>query len=634
MRKLKNTMPASEGSGGKGFYMKKKITWKDRLKYWFDGKMSQGSMGLLKLLVVVTVIFVLVMALIMQALRTTILYEYNTFGARLYASFAAAITGFLPFYSDGDVQYRTMIMIAAVYGIFVSSILIGIISTGLDEKINSLKKGSATILEENHLVVLGFEAGEYSLIQELVHGADRRRCCIVVAGETDREEMEDSIRQNVKCPKNVRILCRTINLFDPGTLERLSLAEARTVLISPTDVDRTVRTLLAVTRILHDVPGNKVKTIAVLSENDYRIPEAVLEKNNILLLHSEGTIARIMAHACTQPGLSQTMMEMFHFDGSEMHTISLPGAEGLSFEELLCRVDKAFPIGICRGKEIHLNPEPGMKMEAGDRLLVFCEESESAKLLPASELPPMGELPPSGSPQDAGRVILIGCNEFLPTILYELPENVPSVTLADVEPAYRDEALKAAARRETPLSVSFFEKDTAELSALEELIKDADHVVVLSDHENGENESDMQHIFTVLNLRDVRERLGLHFNITAEMRREANQNLLIPDNETEFLVSSNMSSLFLAQLSESPELIRVFDELLTNEGNEVYLKTAEELNCAGTRTVLELRRRLISQRYVMIGIMRAESFKCSFDLCLGDSLTLNPEDKLIVIGEN
>lgn len=614
--------------------MKKKVTWKDRLKYWFDGKMSQGSMGLIKLLVIVTVIFALTLALIMQGLGTTILYDYNSFGARLYASFCASITGFLPFYSDGDVQYRTFIMIAAIYGIFVSSILIGIISTGLDEKINSLKKGNATILEENHIVVLGFEAGEYSLLQELVYGADKRPCCIVVASETEREEMEDSIRQNVKCPKNVRILCRTINIFDPSTLERLSLADARTVLISPTDVDRTVRSILAVSKVLHDAPDNKVKTIAVLSENEYQIPEAVLKKNNILLLHSEGTIARIMAHSCTQPGLSQTMMEMFHFDGSEMHIISLPSAEGLCFEELLCRVDHAFPIGICKGEDFFLNPDPGMKLERGDRLLVFCEETDSAKLLPATKLAPMEAMPTYRGAQDAGQIIIIGYNEFLSTIVKELPENVRSVTLADVDPKYRDEVLQGAAQRETSLSVNFFDKDTGDLATLEELAKTADHIVVLSDHEREENEADMQHIFTIMNIRDIRDRLGLHFNITAEMRRETNQNLLIPDNETEFLVSSNMSSLFLAQLSETPELVKVFDELLTNEGNEVYLKTAEELNCVGTRTVLELRRLLMPQRYVMIGIMTAASYQCCFDFSLGDSVTLKPEDKLIVIGEN
>ena len=614
--------------------MKKKYTLKQKMMRWFDNRMSHGSMSLLKLLVIVSVVVWLVNALLMQADGVLILGEYDTFGARLYASFAPIISPFMPYYSDGSAGYRAHIAFNTLYGFFFGSMMFGIIATALQEKLNSLKKGNIPVMEEEHLIVLGFQPGEYTLIQELVYGADQRRRCIVVAGEIERDEMEDAIRANVKCPKNVRILCRTINISDPGTLERLSLAEARTVLISPMDVDLTVRALLAVTRLLHDAPGNKVKTIAVLSENNYRIPMAVFEEAGVLFLHNAGTIARIIAHSCTQPGLSKAIMEMFQFEGSEMHIISLPGTEGLSFGELLCRVDKAFPIGICKGKDIYLNPEPGMTMDAGDRLLVFCEESDSAMLLPAIELPPMEAIPPYKGAQDAGRILVIGCNEFLPTILYELPENVPSVTLADVKPDFREAALHAAARRETPLSVSFFEKSTDEPSALEELIKTADHVVVLSSHEGEENEMDMQLIFTIMNLRKVRERLGLHFNITAEMRRENNQNLLIPDNETEFLVSSNMSSLFLAQLSEIPELVKVFDELLTNEGNEVYLKTAEELSCVGTRTVLELRRRLIPQRYVMIGIMNVESLQCSFDLELSDSVTLKPEDKLIVIGEN
>ena len=134
--------------------------------------------------------------------------------------------------------------------------------------------------------------------------------------------------------------------------------------------------------------------------------------------------------------------------------------------------------------------------------------------------------------------------------------------------------------------------------------------------------------------RHIRKRFQLKFNITVEMQRENNRNLLISDPDTELVVSSSMSSLFLAQFSESPELIKALDELLSNEGNEVYLKTAEEMRCVGTRSVMELRRRLIPQRYVMIGYMDAETYRCSFGPSLDDSVALKPNDKLIVIGEN
>ena len=92
--------------------------------------------------------------------------------------------------------------------------------------------------------------------------------------------------------------------------------------------------------------------------------------------------------------------------------------------------------------------------------------------------------------------------------------------------------------------------------------------------------------------------------------------------------------LFLAQLSESPELIGAFDELLTNEGCEVFLRTAEELHCDGTWTVLDIRRRILPEGYVMIGYMDSESMTSYYDLPLKKSMTLRPEDMLIVIGEN
>ena len=100
----------------------------------------------------------------------------------------------------------------------------------------------------------------------------------------------------------------------------------------------------------------------------------------------------------------------------------------------------------------------------------------------------------------------------------------------------------------------------------------AKHIVVLNDHDKDPEEADMESIFLLLNLRDIRKRFNLDFNITVEMQQEHNQKLVSRGDHTDFLVVSNMSSLILAQLAESPELIDVFREILSNEGNELYLK--------------------------------------------------------------
>ena len=143
----------------------------------------------------------------------------------------------------------------------------------------------------------------------------------------------------------------------------------------------------------------------------------------------------------------------------------------------------------------------------------------------------------------------------------------------------------------------------------------------------------MDSIFLILNLRDLRTTYHLRFNITAEMRREKNQSLVNGDDGTDFIVASNMSSLFLAQLAEGPKLIDAFEELLSNEGNELYLKTPENLNCKGTLSVLELRYRLYNQGYIFLGIMKKDGtylFNPDLDL----KLDVAGSDRLIVLSEN
>ena len=142
----------------------------------------------------------------------------------------------------------------------------------------------------------------------------------------------------------------------------------------------------------------------------------------------------------------------------------------------------------------------------------------------------------------------------------------------------------------------------------------------------------MEAVFLLLNLRDIRVRSGLDFNITVEMHLEHSQKLAGRGDRTDFLVSSSMSSLIVAQLAESPELIGVFREILSNRGNELYLKNAGLLGLAGQHTVRGLRRAMLRHGYILMGHLDPEK-QSRFDLGLDETLTLTDEDCLIVLGE-
>ena len=227
---------------------------------------------------------------------------------------------------------------------------------------------------------------------------------------------------------------------------------------------------------------------------------------------------------------------------------------------------------------------------------------------------------------------VIGGGESLFTVLQELPENVCEVLLAGTPEEFRQEAQEIASAREHPYTLSFYDRSLRRTHNLTELARMSEHVVILSDYDKPDDEADMDSIFLLLNLRDVRTRLGLSYNITAEMRREYNQNLVVTDDNTDFVVASNMSSLFLAQLSESPELLGAFRELLSNTGSELYLKEAAQLRCLGEHSVAELRRAVLAQGYVLLGWLPAGGSSV-FNPPLEERITLHAGDQLIVIGE-
>ena len=203
------------------------------------------------------------------------------------------------------------------------------------------------------------------------------------------------------------------------------------MIISPTSDERTTKALLAVSAIIGEKDGGNANVGAIISKEDYRFPPSMAERHNVTTLQTDDTLARIIAHSCTQPGLSETFKEVFNFEGSEMYCIDLPGAEGKSFAELTMSLDGGVPLGYSRGGEIKMAPGPDAVFEEGDKLLVFAEENDTSRLVPAPELPAQEtESDVRLEVKEPGRVVIIGCNETVGTILRELPEDVREVLIA------------------------------------------------------------------------------------------------------------------------------------------------------------------------------------------------------------
>ena len=609
---------------------KRVFTFKERFSYWFDNKMTKGSLGLIRFLIIISVLLAILIA------GLIILFRFNEEGevaSVFWDSAATLINAWMPSFGDGSPGYLVLMSVVAIAGLLFTSVLIGIITSAIEEKIESLKKGNSFVIERNHTIVLGFSPGEYTLLNQLILAASGKKTCIVVADDIDREEMEQDIGENIQLPRNVRIVCRTVDITDPSSIEKCSVETCKTVIVSPADDIRTIKAVLAVSVLLEEKGVSDISVSAIISKEEYRFPPSLAQANNISALPTNSIIAKMIAHSCTQTGLSQAFRELFNFEGSEFYLISLNGADGLSFKELMERLNHAVPVGALRDGKVLMNPGADFVFRDTDKVLVFSEERNSARLEKAHSGSQTGKKLRLEESEDNTGTVIIGYNETLPLILHELPENVRHAYL--VLPEIPGPKLKMLEKIAEGRGMTLHYPQVNEYSeeSLLKLAEMAEHFVILNDHDKDPEEADMEVLFLLMTLRDIRKRYGLKCNITIEMQKEYNQKLMGHGDHTDFLVSSSMSSLILVQLAENPELLAVFEEILSNEGNELYLKNVRTMGLEGKYTVRYLRSLALNQGYILLGILDEEK-NSHFGLSLNEEVTLGGDDNLIILSEN
>src|SRR5688572_28862662 len=68
----------------------------------------------------------------------------------------------------GSVPFVLAMLTVTLGGIFIVATLIGLISTGIQGKLDELRKGRSLVLESNHTVILGWSPQIFDIISEVV----------------------------------------------------------------------------------------------------------------------------------------------------------------------------------------------------------------------------------------------------------------------------------------------------------------------------------------------------------------------------------------------------------------------------------------------------------------------------------
>ncbi|WP_329388356.1 NAD-binding lipoprotein [Streptomyces sp. NBC_01351] len=500
------------------------------------------------------------------------------------------------------------VTLALVALLFVST-LVSLITTGINKRLMLLRRGHSTVLEAGHTVVLGWSDQVYPVVGELVAAnANQRRAAVAVLAPKDKVEMEDEISARVTDTGTTRIICRNGSTTDPTELRRVSPETAKAVLVLPSggeDADaHVVKTLLALGAA---VPGDGgAVVVAAVRDTRNHLTAGLAAGPGGHVLCVDDIVARLLVQTARQPGLSLVYQELLDFEGDEFYTAAAQGLAGRTFGEALLSFATSSAVGLLRADGgVALNPDPGTPIGAGDRIIVISRDDDTAVQLDVASWVDEGAIV-AAAPRPAlpERLLLLGWNRRAPLVVEQLDQYVgPGSTLDVVALGAGD--LGIPRQR---LEVAFHDGDITDPLVLAKLdVPSYDSVIVVGEETcrepaapatttaDTESRTDDRTLVTLLHLRAIGEAAQRELSLTTEMSDDGNR-LLAPAREgADFIVSGRLISLLMTQISESPHLALVFEELFSAEGNELYLKPAADYVRAGSEigfaTAVEAARR-------------------------------------------
>lgn len=631
----------------------KRIQWSDRMRYAFDNSMSAGTVALIGYLGMVSI------SLIALAALVVVLIGIRPAGAEQAPGFVeAAWLSLMRTLDSGTMGgdegwgFRVAMLFVTLGGIFIVSALIGVINSGLEAKLDELRKGRSFVIEKDHTLILGWSPKIFTILSELVlANENRQRPRIVILADKDKVEMEDEIRDEVGDTGKTKIICRTGSPLALNDLEIVNPHQARSIIVlAPESQDpdsEVIKTILALT----NNPNRRVEPYHIVAElAELRNLEVarMVGRDETQLIVTNDLISRIIVQTSRQSGLSVVYTELLDFGGDEIYFAEEPKLAGRTFGEAVLSYEDSAVIGLrTTAGGIRLNPPSDTLIGPGDRIIAISADDDTIRL---SEKAPAVEedaiQAARRTPPRPERTLILGWNEGGSTIVRELDRYVaPGSELAIV--ANVDGLTERIGREQAVLAhqnVVCRESDTCDRTVLDSLGVDAyDQIILLCySDELDVQEADARTLITLLHLRDIAEKGGHDFRIVSEMLDVRNRELAEVTQADDFIVSNKLTSLMLSQVSENRDLTGVFTDLFDPEGSEIYLKPAADYVALGRPvsfyTVAEAARRrnevAIGYRIAAQAKDASRAYGVAVNPKKSESITFAAADQVVVLAED
>lgn len=632
---------------------RRQVTFADHLRYNFDKSMAAGPIALIGWLALVSlaVIVLTAVVLVLLGLGPGPDEKLGFLEAAWQSTMRTLDAGTMG--GDQGWGFRMVMFGITIAGIFIVSTLIGVLTSGLEGKLDELRKGRSFVIEKDHVLILGWSSSIFTIISELVvANSNRHKPRIVVLADKDKVEMEEEIRSKVGPLGNTKVICRNGSPIDLYDLELANPHETRSIIILSPEAEnpdsQVIKSILAIT----NNPARRTEPYHIVAEiRDPKSMEAarLVGKDEAQLIQANDLIARITVQTCRQSGMSVVYTELLDFDGDEIYFQEEPSLVGRTFGESLLAYEDCSVLGMqFRDGRVAVNPPMDTVIAAGDKLIAVAEDDDKVKPSGKTTYPIDAAAIREGVTTAEGpeRTLILGWNRRGCSIINELDNYAAPgsevVVVADGDTPESEIANYCNALRNQ--KITFTTGDTTARATLEALqVGSFAHVIVLGYSDVlSTQQADAKTLITLLHLRNIEETSGQSLSIVSEMLDVRNRELAEVTQADDFIVSDKLISLLMSQVAENKDLHAVFEDLFDADGSEAYLKLASDFVEIGKPvnfyTVTESARRrgavAIGYRIVEHAHNSDEQYGVVVNPKKSDMVTFSAGDRVLVVSES
>ncbi|MFK7953169.1 MAG: hypothetical protein AB8B73_10005 [Ekhidna sp.] len=632
----------------------KKISFSDKLKYRFDSFVSQGTLSMIKGLGVISFILIALFGIMLLAFGLHPDHEnnFNVFES-MWVNMTHMLDPGVLGNHDENWPFRTFMFLTTVIGLVIISTLIGLVSNGILTKLEVLRKGRSFVIEQDHVLILGWSSKIFTIIPEIVEANEnQKRGVIVILANMDKVLMEDEIKDKVPDTGNTVVICRTGDPIDVHDLEIANPYDTKSIIILDKDDENSdsqiIKTIVAIVTNPERRKSPYHITAEMEDKKNFEVAKMV-GGDEVELILSDEIISRIMVQTSRQSGLSVVYQDLMDFDGDEIYFEDANGMIGRTFRDILFAYEESAIMGIqYADKSVEINPPMETIFKKGDKVIGITEDDDT--LIPnvnaKIDLQESKIIYTEPEPMEPEQILIVGWNDRAKYIIMELDNYVPKGSVVRVVSKFEKEGriVELLNKRVKNISLEFEVKDTTGRETLKSMkLEQYNFIILLCYQRNFPiQEADAQTLITLLHLRNFTELHGYKYKIVSEMLDIRNRQLADITSADDFIVSDKLVSLLMSQVSENKYLMRVFEDLFDADGSEIYIKPAREYVQVGQTmnfyTILEsaARKNEVAIGYRTIANARnsAEQYGVVLNPKKSDEFKLEEDDMVIVLSED